>query len=214
MLTEEEFSRTSPCITYKPNNYAKSEPRTAVCFGMARGGTSAVAGVLEAMGVFMGENLENNYEDLNFIGQDATYMNQVIAERNEKHHLWGWKTPHASSFLPFVYDSLRNPLFVVVFRDPIAIAKAHARYYLKETQHVLDEYVMSFMDNTLVTRRLGAPALFVSYEKLIAFPAEGVRQIADFLGIEPLSPDHEARLVEFLTPSSESRVDGYKKVGG
>ena len=36
--------------------------RTFVCFGVARGGTSAVAGTMQRLGVFMGSDLPNNYE--------------------------------------------------------------------------------------------------------------------------------------------------------
>ena len=40
-----------------------TDRRTYVCSGVTRGGTSAVAGAMRKLGVFMGDNLLNNHED-------------------------------------------------------------------------------------------------------------------------------------------------------
>ena len=195
----EEFKRASVCLTMHPNPYQTSDPKTVVCFGMPRGGTSAVAGVLQYLGVFLGDNLENNHEDPDFCYKKPPHMKQVIRERNETHGLWGWKFPAAANYMPRIFDSIRNTVFVIVFRDAVATSKAHARWYKKDVDEALDEYLIAVQKNIMVARRLGAPTLMVSYEKLMAYPLEGAQEMAEFLGVA-LPEDSHDKVRQFLVP--------------
>lgn len=86
--------------------------RTYVTFGLERGRTSPVAGVLRALGLCLGEIDEGNNEDKSFHNKTLHQMRATIAERNEEHDVWGWKYPTAVNYLPALMKAIRNPFFV------------------------------------------------------------------------------------------------------
>jgi len=177
--------------------------RTYVCFGVARGGTSAVAGTMQRLGIFMGDELPNNYEDPRFgPGQAPARMRAAIAERNEAHDIWGWKFPAASNYLEGLSNDLRNPYLVVVFRDMAATMKAHMRWHNREITLAAHEILMQQQKNWFLVERWRVPTLLISYEKAILEPALFVREMAGYLGRPVPEGDQLDRLVAFLSPGS------------
>jgi hypothetical protein len=100
---------------------------TLVICGPARGGTSIVAYALLCTGYYLGEKLgKDNHEDqeiVNLIG-DPTAMEGIIVERNRRFRRWGFKLPDAVHHVDWLARALRNPVFLVVFRNPVATTKS------------------------------------------------------------------------------------------
>lgn len=177
--------------------------RTYVCFGVARGGTSAVAGTMARLGVFMGEDLPNNYEDPRFgPGQSLTKLRAAIAERNAAHDVWGWKFPAAANYLEGLHDSLRNPCLVVVFRDVAATMKGHMRWHNRQIASAAHDILLQQHKNWLLLERWRVPTLLVSYEKAMIDPRLFVTEMAAHLG--RAAPDEAGLedLVAFLAPGA------------
>jgi pimeloyl-ACP methyl ester carboxylesterase len=177
--------------------------RTYICLGVARGGTSAVAGVMQRLGIFMGDDLPNNYEDPRFgAGQPPARMRAAIEERNQAHDIWGWKFPAAANYAEGLYASLRNPYLVVVFRDLAATMKGHMRWHNREVALAAHEILVQQQKNWFLVERWRVPTLLVSYEKAMLEPSLFVQELAGHLGRDvPQGPDLD-ELVEFLTPGS------------
>ncbi len=118
-------------------------PRTAVVVGGYRGGTSFVASLLVQLGVPMGDEYAPvvpredyvSYED-KAIGDaiddvlsrkktheakanEWTYIRQLIAERNERHDVWGFKKPSSVFIIDQLLSLLRNPHIILITRDPL-----------------------------------------------------------------------------------------------
>jgi len=78
--------------------------------GVARGGTSMVAGAARGLGFYMGHALENNNEDLEFklqvAGADEEYH---TGGANVQYRKWGWKFPAAANYLDELLAHVRNP---------------------------------------------------------------------------------------------------------
>lgn len=187
--------------------------RTYICMGQERGGTSAVAGVLRALGLPMGDRLEGNNEDPGFHGRNIHQMKETIESRNAAHQVWGWKYPTAARYLPALLKSIRNPHFVVVSRDVVATAIGRAKWdgpSLRRTSHVaLHEASVATMTNTSLAMAAGVPCMFVSYEHAMADGRALVIEVADFLGIErPSDRDLEA-CRRYLAPGSYKRFEDY-----
>ena len=102
--------------------------RTYVTFGVERGGTSLVAGVLRALGLYLGDIPEGNNEDKSFHNKPLGQMKSTIARRNQEYDVWGWKYPTASTYLPVLCKSIRNAFFIVVYRDVVATALSRAQW--------------------------------------------------------------------------------------
>jgi hypothetical protein len=185
-------------------NETTDGPRTFVVFGVARGGTSAVAGLMRKLGIQMGDSLDNTHEDRDFIGKPNPARVAAIDDRNAKHQVWGWKDPNAANYLHVVAPKLVNPHYICVFRDSASIGIAHKRWHKREIRFALADITIQQQKNLFWLMNETAPCLLVSYEKLTSKPGEFARELAEFTGFPPSISDEEAR--EFLTPGSYKDV--------
>lgn len=119
---------------------ARVGTETLVVCGAPRGMTSLVAYSLYQMGYFLGDDLNpRNYEDNDVLNAMPParwfYYRQIdkrpqfrdlVARRNQNHLRWGFKLPHATGHVPGLIRALRNPVFVVCVRNPVAVARSVA----------------------------------------------------------------------------------------
>lgn len=111
----------------RPIDYTDSR-RTIVVLGAPRGGTSMLAGVLEKLGIFMGEALGHQKEDRRFRKETPTTTKiQAVAENNAAHMIWGWKLPNTIYYYAELHSRLSNPVFISVYRNPFNVAVSSAR---------------------------------------------------------------------------------------
>lgn len=184
-----------------------SVPRTVVCFGTARGGTSMVAGAILGLGVPMGQDLKRNLEDPVFNNdgkQDAMpeffdQAHRVIAARNAAHTIWGWKFPSAARYLRPLIPALRTPHLVAVYRDPVPAA-LRTRQSPDTAPEFVTGRLRAQIRNTAMIEALGVPCLMVSYEKAVAHPLVFIEELAAFLNL-PV-PAHVDEIAAFMAPGS------------
>lgn len=107
---------------------------TFVVLGCPRGGTSLLAGALHRAGVYMGRFETTQYEDPDFklplplVGEAAARLAPTINSRNAQFEYWGWKLPNAIYYVRNVIHLLVNPVFLIIYRDPVAIARSSATH--------------------------------------------------------------------------------------
>jgi hypothetical protein len=163
---------------------AEKAQKTVVVMGGYRGGTSMVAGLLRLMGVFMGFEVGmRNNEDLDFQDAGVARILELIADRNRLFDLWGWKNPGTIYNIEHIQHKLRNPFFIVVFRDLMAVAQneiAKNVYDFEEAVWRAADQQMRLADFVLRSRQ---PVLAVSYERASKNREEFVRNLAGFLAL-------------------------------
>ncbi|WP_224815472.1 sulfotransferase [Hasllibacter sp. MH4015] len=182
-------------------------PRTIVCFGTARGGTSMVAGAILGLGVPMGERIGKNVEDPAFnldwhggpVERFLDDARRIIAARNRQHSVWGWKFPFAQRYLAQLAGDIRAPHLVCVYRDPVPSA-VRAKVGQSEGASYMVRRLRAQIRNSAMIDAIGAPCLMVSYEKAAAHPAAFLRELAQFLGLD-LPADHD-HILRFMAPGS------------
>ena len=177
------------------------EQRTAVVLGSSRGGTSMAAGVLYHLGVYMGDRLGVTYEDrafsLSVENADIDRLRSLRDERDHTYPVWGWKRPSAYKYLDFLERELTNPYYIMVFRDVFAIA--NRRRISMPGQFDFSQSMRSALK--VYTRMIDLldmsdqPCLLLSYDKCLQQPAETVRAIADFLGLDAVEPSEAIRFI-------------------
>ena len=184
-------------------NMAKHEqPKTLVVLGVSRGGTSLIAGLLRLSGVFMGHKVaHDSHEDAEFHTHDVEKLGQLIEARNQEQTTWGWKYPHSVEYLDEVIGRLRNPHFLVVFRDLVGVAQGFHRKHdiamcdaIVEAQHRYAK-VVGFVS------KCKHPLLSISYEKAVAQKDELVEDLSDFCGLE-LSAKQKTACYNFISPGN------------
>lgn len=171
------------------NEPTSREPRTIVVLGLARGGTSMVAGALFHLGVFMGDNVHPTTFEDNHLSNPLDkgklgVARRFIAERNDRYDVWGWKRPSSFRYLNVVAREFRNPHYVMVCRDLLAVATrrqltaGHDVVFAMRRALKAHSILIEFVAETT------SPVLLLSYEKCIHRPAETAQSLATFAGTE------------------------------
>lgn len=163
-----------------------------------------LAGLARIFGVFMGGRIDPaNHEDLDLQLLDFRRLSEMIQARNAEHDLWGWKDPGLFLTLRDCYKSLRNPYFVVSFRDVLASSQTQVNGgFLPEmiaSLRLTYNHLGHVIDFVEVAAKSGLPLLLSSYERAIGRKDILVEELANFLGIE-LDEATRQRAICFIDP--------------
>ena len=192
-------------------NYSNNfeEERTYIIFGMVRSGTSMMAGLLWRIGIDMGNHDTGQYEDWDFNlrslkkkGEGITEYKKNIIKNNVEKKIWGWKDPLFAKYAIELIDVIRNPYFIVVFRDPFAITE---RLAFSD-----DKDLFSSMNNTLKAQKNAidliesseVPTMLVSYERALRNRENLIKDLCKFSGheYENLDENYLSKLNNFMKP--------------
>lgn len=176
-------------VVANPDGLARAlGSETLVICGPSRGGTSLVSYVLLNLGYPLGEDLDGLvHEDKEILAAIAkpSEMDQIIAERNRRFKRWGFKVPHAVDHVGWLAGALRNPVFLIVFRNPFAIAKSLVNRDpsfsdpgLHELARAL-EYGVHKMDLGIQVVLTGAPSVLIDVDAARGTPEQLVRDLAN-----------------------------------
>lgn len=167
-----------------------------------------VAGVLRELEIPMGEKINGgNHEDFDFLTDDISHIKKTITQRNEKYAVWGWKVPDTIHYLDQIIDDLRNPYFLVIYRNLLSVANSIHRYHNEIS--VTDALLLAQGYYTKINAFISttkAPVLLVNYEQVLLDKISVVDQIVQFL---TLSSDSKRTLT---ATSFISEKRGYQPV--
>lgn len=160
--------------------------RTIVVLGVERGGTSMAAGVVRALGISMGQRAGLNHEDPLFLTDELGRLQNRIKMRNDQEDVWGFKVPKASMMLDFYEARLRNPHYIVVYRNPLAIIDSWMQRGASDPLDPMDR-IMSYQNAIFdFLRKTQSPVLMLNYERAVqnkATKLETVELLSDFVGV-------------------------------
>ena len=128
------------------------------------------------------------------------------------------KDPRMSTLIPFWRDVLQNPVFVIAWRDPLAVARS---LVTRDREPLLRSVAAwEHHNRTLLRDTEGLPRLLVSYEALLADPSRVARELhasLTQLGIDGLNVPTEERMGQIVNvdfnrsgrraPTDESMLD-------
>ena len=115
---------------------------------------------------------------------DLPSLRALILRRNADHRVWGFKLPMALNSLPLLEQELRNPQFILIFRDLIAVSSREVVAVGIEAIHAMrralvwQERMIDFVESS------GSRCLVLSYEKALQFPDIVVSLLASWCGLE------------------------------
>jgi len=198
-LRDKNLSTDTATFCMKENPY--KDRFTVIITGTPRGGTSAVAGVVQRLGINIGENLPNNYEDPDFNLRNRENIASVISSRNEAHMIWGFKFPNAAAYLNDFRQDFVNPVLISVERDAVSSMKRIMRVREDDPADVLIGVFKRKLNNAILSKSTGWPTLYVSYEKLVKYKESFVTEIAEFLKVDS-GRINITEITEFLQPGS------------
>ena len=183
--------------------------KTVVVLGVARGGTTMVASVLQSLGVFMGDKLGPVLEDVTLSlaveSRDIQQLKELVASRNAAHSLWGWKRPSALEYSEVWKGIFRNPYIIGIFRDPFVIANRNRISMLSEVFQNMEQSVQQLGLLVKFLREQECPVLLCSYEKVLSSPEAFVRAVDDFLDLN--DADRWGDAIRQVNPASQEYLE-------
>lgn len=186
---------------------------TLVVTGSPRGATSLVAYALRRGGYPLAARATSlNHEDDAIVAarDDPAALLAVVEARNAEGARWGFKLPFASRAIDWYARHLRRPVFVMVYRNPLAIARSIARREPQwpDTSEGLDRALrrgLEMMTAGTDVLRQDAPAVLIDADAAKATPEVFVAELFAALVIDA-PPDRVAEIARELT------APGYKRV--
>lgn len=174
-----------------------------IVLGCYRSGTSAIAGILHHLGVFMGEKFDNPthanpkgyFEDIEFKrlfkmwteGKEVEgLVDNLIKQRDLVHPLWGIKDPQMCLFFDKFVHMTKNSKTIVVHRPKKEICESLAKsigYSDSNTYKPLVDYYLSKMEEKLIGYE--GEILHIDFKKLLS-ENEEIEKICSFVD-KPIS---------------------------
>ena len=190
----------------------KSSNKTFIIVGVARSGTSMIAGSLDKLGVFMGDLARDPvYEDVKLAKaieeNNWDYAESIIETYDRQYDIWGYKRPSAINNLSEIKRRVNNPIFLIVFRDILSIANRNKiSMGMDLTSSVISAYreynkIINFISNNSFN------GFLFSYEKIMQDKESFIDCIIDAIGKEKLNPDSRIRALEFIQINSENYLN-------
>lgn len=177
-----------------------------VVVGCFRSGTSAVAGILHHLGVFMGSKFDEStshnksgyWEDLEFKNfhkkmelssfneNDRKNYEELIISRQDNFKSWGLKDPLLCLFLNEFLNNLHDVKIIVCDRDQEKISQSMCKVLGYQDNYenflkLVNFYVDSMNDKI---SKCNVPFLRVNHETLIQQTSETIQEICNFLNLE------------------------------
>ncbi len=157
--------------------------------GAARGGTSAVAAALDALGIFLGDGAARpNFEDPHlaraFHDRDWRRFAARAAAYESRHPLFAWKLPNVAAQLPRIHQLFARPRYVFVFRDLPAVGSRVAALADRPTLAAMRQTLRQYDRILTFIARRSPVHLVLSYEKMLTEPEGFARALLAFLGLE------------------------------
>jgi len=139
-------------------------------------------------------------------------VRRIVARSLQGHGPFLLKDPRMSLLFPLWREALENPVCVIVWRDPMAVARSLATR--DKRLHLVSVAMWEHYTRTLLRDSEGRPRLLVSYETLLADPACVTRELHAALtgfGIEGLRVPPEERLRQIVKSDFNRSGRGAKK---
>lgn len=182
-----------------------------VIVGVARGGTSVVAGVLDKLGVYMGDGavapvFEDTPLSQAFESKKRGVAAEIAARYSANHDHWAWKRPSCINYLPEVHRALGAPNYIFIYRDLLSIAQRNAISMQSDVMASMAVAHKQYSKAHEFLSKNRVRALLLSYEKVMLYPDHFLDQLLAFCGLAPSTQALEAAR-RFMTHNSPDYLD-------
>jgi hypothetical protein len=190
--------------------------KTIVVFGLGRGGTSAIAGILRILGMAVLEAthpLKHESSPIVYEGDvvDRDKTRLRIAEMNDRHSVWGWKSPRDIFQITKFNSLLRNPHYIVILRNVFDVCASTKRYEGLPFEATMPDVAAAFSEIAHFVKNSTEPLALMSFGELTSNPAETIKAVATWLGFSPSRETFEFA-VQFVSKGDYRAIDGKRRI--
>jgi len=184
---------------------SEKEEKTLIVLGVARGGTSLIAGSLAQMGVYMGSAGKPVFEDVRlanaFEKRNFKEAKRIIEEYNRSHAVWGFKRPSSISYAKRLVKYTRNPVLLIIFKDLFAIANRNRISMKLGLIPGLNKAMKDYSDIIRIINRRYCDMYLFSYEKVMNNKTLLIEELAKVASVE-CTEEVMKKVSDFIEPDS------------
>lgn len=197
-----------------------NKEKTIIVLGLPRSGTSMIGKALYALEVFHDDGFlnKNVYEDkkaIKIFEETPEMVEQYIKEQNNKYNIWGFKRPGAFYYINKYIDKIRNPIFIIPFKDILSISlrknisiDMDFNDSLRETIKQMNELMQYIYQNK-------TPTILFSYEKAILNPDNFVQEIVKLLVLENITTEQISTAINSISINPKEYLESSRiKING
>ena len=189
----------------------EQEQKTLIVIGVARGGTSLVAGTLDKLGVFTGKQSKPPvYEDvvLAEMFENANYNDaqKIINEYNVQNDIWLFKRPSIINYIDNVKKLFVNPIYLIIFKDIFSVSNRNSISMTTDTLQGLNKAhndyskILSFINKNEINGYL------LSYEKIMQNTENFVETMITLLDTN-IDATKKEEAIRFIEPNPKAYLD-------
>lgn len=171
------------------SNANNTTEKTIVIMGVARSGTTMTAQVVQDLGIDMGSEkggVVNERRDVYSLleNKKLVQFDNLVEQQNKKHSIWGWKRPKSIEYVDLFEHRIRNPHYIIPFRDYLSIAvRNNMAINADVTQNLVSTHKDRYSKVIEFIQKNKQPMLLFSYEKAVLHPKYFVQKVAEFIGV-------------------------------
>ena len=193
------------------NGFVPQENQQFIIVGVARSGTSLVAGVLSSRGVESGpRSTPPVFEDVDlaeaFERKDLKKAAELIQRYNLEKTNWFFKRPKAIHYLDDIDKLVPNPIYIFIFKDVFSIALRNSISMdidilpnMKKTIHEYEKIIDLIYS-------LKKPTLLISAQKVLEHKVEFVKSLASLIFHDVEENDFQSA-IDFIDANSIEYLD-------
>lgn len=187
-----------------------SKEKTLIVVGVARGGTSLIAGTLDKLGIFTGEGSHQPiFEDARlataFENSNFESAKETIVEYNS-HETWLFKRPSSLKYLNKIDTLVRNPVYLIVFKDIFSVSNRNSISMKTDIVGGLRKAYGDYEKILNFIEKSSPNAFLFSYEKLMGNKEFFIDTMIELVGGEVTAKQKNDALL-FIEPNPESYLD-------
>jgi hypothetical protein len=189
-----------------------AEEKTLIVVGIARGGTSLIAGTFHHLGVFTGDkSVSPVFEDTRLANEFETKniekANSIIEEYNTKEKMWLFKRPQAINYLNEINKSVRNPIYLFIFKDIFAVSNRNSISMKTDVTTGLKKAHDDYLKIIQFIEEYTLNALLLSYEKIMLNKTSFVDSMIQLIGEDKVSNEQRESALDFIEPNPKEYID-------
>lgn len=216
------------CVLAHSNNMDKrTDVSPIIVIGTGRSGTSAVAGMLHYMGVYMGKDFipaDNNnpnghWEDREFTELNRLVLGEKISKEKWKEKTlelvdarseeagekpWGWKIPASTNLLPEYKELLPYARYILCERDPeesIESCKKAYGFNDETARNLIEKRVEAIKEHA---PEEGSDLFKVNFKELLEKPWMVFQEMAKFLNFEKLDEERADTAIKLINQNEKT----------
>jgi len=190
----------------------KNDKKTFIVVGVARGGTSLIAGTLNHLGIFGGDaSSAPVFEDMKlamaFEKNHIVKAGNIIKEYNEKHTTWYFKRPASINYNDKLDKMCRNPIYLFIFKDIFSVSNRNSismkLNIIRGLKKAHDDYskIIEFISQNNLT------GFLFSYEKIMLNKNSFVDTLIEIIGIKNIREEQKISALNFIEPNPKAYLD-------